>query len=97
MFLGYVNGGYRILVDKRLYLPKEWIEDLKRRKKCHVPEDVEFETKAEQGLDMVLRAKERGVPFGWVGVDCFYGEQPWFLNELDERDITYIADIPCDT
>jgi SRSO17 transposase len=97
VFLGYTNEGYRTIIDKRLYLPREWMKDIKRRRKCHVPEDTEFKTKAELGLDMVLGARGRGVPFGWVGMDCFYGEQPWFLDRLDDEDIIYIADIPCDT
>jgi hypothetical protein len=31
----------------RLYLPKDWTEDAKRRKKAEVPESVEFHTKPE--------------------------------------------------
>lgn len=96
VFLGYANEGYRTLIDKRLYLPKEWIEDIERRKKCAVPEGVEFKTKAELGLEMILRARERGVPFGWVGMDCFYGQQPELLKKFDGDNIIYIADIPCD-
>jgi SRSO17 transposase len=97
VFLGYVNGGYRTLIDKRLYLPKGWIDDAERCRKCNVPENIEFKTKADLGLEMVLKAKKRGVPFGWVGVDCFYGEQPEFLDGLNGNDIIYVADIPCST
>jgi len=97
VFLGYVNGTNRTLIDKRIYLPKEWIKDEERRRKCHVPEDVGFKTKAELGLEMILKAKEREVPFNWVGMDCHYGEQPWLLDKLDDEDITYFADVPCDT
>lgn len=96
VFLGYVNGNRRTLIDKRLYLPEDWINDSERRRLCGVPKDVEFKTKAELGLEMVLKAKERGVPFGWLGMDCHYGEQPWLLDELDEE-VIYIADIPCNT
>ena len=46
---------------------------------------------------MILDAIDRNVPFSWVGMDCFYGEQPWLRNQLDSIGITYIADIPCDT
>jgi SRSO17 transposase len=46
---------------------------------------------------MVLNACKNGVPFGWVGMDCFYGEQPWLRQELDARCLTFVADIPRDT
>lgn len=95
VFLGYNKGSYRTLIDKRLYLPLEWIEDKKRRERCGVPEDIEFKTKAELGLEMVREAKGRGVEFGWIGMDCHYGEQPWLLDELDKDRTIYIADIPC--
>lgn len=97
VFLGYTNEKYRTLIDKRIYLPKRWMGDIERRKKCGVPEDIEFKTKAELGLEMILEAKGRGVPFGWVGMDCFYGQQPELLKKLEEDDIIYIADVPCDT
>jgi SRSO17 transposase len=67
------------------------------RKKCGVPADIVFKTKAQLGLEMLLEAQKRGVPFAWVGMDCFYGEQPWLLDEIDNRGMIYIADIPCDT
>jgi SRSO17 transposase len=30
-------------------------------------------------------------------MDCFYGEQPWLLDEIATREMIYIADIPFDT
>jgi len=97
VFLGYVNDSKRILFDKRLYIPKDWINDAERKKKCGIPDDLIFKTKAELGLEMILHAKERNIPFGWIGMDSFYGEQPWLLNELDKKGLRYIADIPCDS
>lgn len=97
VYLGYTNGNRRTLIDERLYLPEDWANDPVRRLKCGVPDDVVFKTKAQLGLEMLLEAKERGVPFAWVGMDCFYGEQPWLRNEIDGRGVTYIADVPCDT
>ena len=80
-----------------MYLPQEWIDDHERRKKCGVPEDIEFQTKAQLGLEMVREAQKRDVPFGWVGLDCHYGQQQWLLAELEGDDLVYIADTPCDT
>jgi SRSO17 transposase len=97
VYLGYTCGNRRTLIDERLYLPEDWANDPIRREKCGVPEDVVFKTKAQLGLEMLLDAQKRGVPFAWVGMDCFYGEQPWLLDEIDNRKWTYIADIPRDT
>lgn len=97
VYLGYTNGTHRTLIDERLYLPEDWADDPVRRRKCGVPEDVIFKTKAELGLEMILDARDRGVPFGWIGMDCFYGEQPWLRDNIDKSEMIYIADIPCDT
>ena len=97
VFLGYVNGRNRTLIDERLYLPKEWADDNIRRRNAGVPDDVPFKSKAELAKEMILHARDNGVPFGWVGMDSFYGDQPWFRNDLDAEGITYIADIHCDT
>ena len=30
-------------------------------------------------------------------MDCFYGGQPWLLDEIDIMGMTYISDVPSDT
>jgi len=97
VFLGYTCGNRRPLIDERLYLPEDWANDTNRRKNCNVPDDIVFKTKAQLGLEMLLEAQKRGVPFAWVGMDCFYGEQPWLLDEIASKGLVYIADIPCET
>lgn len=97
VFLGYVCGNRRTLIDERLYLPEDWASDPIRRRKCGVPENIIFKSKAQLGLEMIFDAQKRGVPFGWIGMDCFYGEQPWLLDEIDIMGMTYIADAPTDT
>jgi SRSO17 transposase len=62
-----------------------------------VPDDIKFKTKAELALEMIINFKNRGFPFGWVGFDGHYGEQPEFLDGLDEKGIIYCGDVPCNT
>ena len=97
VFLGYTSHNRRILLDRRLYLPEEWINDRERRKKCGVPENIVFQTKAQLGLELIHKAQERKIPFGWIGMDSHYGQQPWLLDELESQNLIYIADIPCDS
>jgi len=59
VFLGYAKDSFRTLIDERLYLPKEWIDDTERRRKCGVPDDVCFKKKTELAWEMI----EQGV---WI-------------------------------
>lgn len=95
--LGYSHKNERILIDGQLYLPEEWSKSKELRNECEVPKEVRFRTKAQIGLDMILNARKNGVPFGWIGMDCFYGEQPWLREELDAEGLIFVADIPRDT
>lgn len=97
VYLGYANAHHTCLVDYRLYLPESWIQDTDRRTKCGVPQEVEFATKAEFGLEMIRAFRAAGHPFSWVSMDSHYGEQPWLLKKLSDEDICYMADVPCDT
>src|SRR6478609_4423225 len=45
VLLGYATKKGRSLVDRALYLSKEWAADAQRREEASVPEEVEFATK----------------------------------------------------
>ena len=61
------------IVAYRLYLPKEWAEDVERRKKARVPEEIKFKTKPQIALDQLRAACAAGVPRGVVLDDSSYG------------------------
>jgi len=94
VFLGYTKDSYRTIIDERLYMPKKWISDKKRRKKCGVPWFVRFKKKTELAWEMIRQAKKK-IPFNWIGMDSLYGRDSWLRNKIDEHDMIYIADIPC--
>jgi len=73
VFLGYASRQGHALIDRALYLPKEWAEDADRRRGARVPEAVAFTTKPKLGLAMLERAREAGVPFSWITGDSVYG------------------------
>jgi SRSO17 transposase len=72
-------------VATRLYLPQAWAEDPVRRTQAHVPEDIPFQTKAEIALALLDEATACGVRHACVTCDADYGDNPNFLNGLEER------------
>jgi len=73
VFLGYASRHGRALLDRALYLPKDWAEDADRRREARIPAEVAFTTKPKLGLFMLERARAAGVPFAWVAGDSVYG------------------------
>jgi SRSO17 transposase len=90
VFLAYASGKGRALVDRELYLPKEWVADPGRRAEAHVPEQVGFATKPQLAQAMLERAVEAGVPAGWVTADEVYGGDARLRAFLEQRDLAYV-------
>lgn len=96
VFLSYVSSKGQALVDRRLYLPKEWADDAARCKKTHVPEEVQFQKSWEIGLDLLERSGP-DVPFAWVAGDDEFGRCAEFRAGLRRRRLHYVLDVPCNT
>jgi SRSO17 transposase len=96
VFLGYASPKGHTLVDRRLYLPEDWTSDQARRRKCHVPGDVGFETSWQIAAAMV-EAHSRSLPHSWVAADDEFGRSHGFRDGLAGRGERYIVDVPCNT
>jgi SRSO17 transposase len=83
-------------VATRLDLPREWAEDSVRRQQAHVPEAVVFETKAEIALALLDEANACGVEHECVTCDADYGDNPNFLNGLEERGERHVVAVRAD-
>jgi SRSO17 transposase len=96
IYLGYASRIGHALVDFRLFLPREWATDRKRRKKAGVPAEVRFRTRHELALQML---DERGaaLPHAWIAGDDEMGRSSWFRQELRARDERYLLAVPSNT
>lgn len=95
VFLAYAAAKGHALLDHRLYLPKSWAEDRKRRTKCHVPRRLKYQTKWQIALDLLQRNRE--VPHAWVAADDEFGRAAEFRQALREGGEAYVLDVPCNT
>jgi SRSO17 transposase len=96
VFLGYASYREHTLVDVRLYLPKEWATDRRRRKRCGVPKAVRYRTRHELALEML---QETGplLPHAWVTGDAEMGRSSRFRAELRRSDERYLLAVPSNT
>jgi SRSO17 transposase len=90
VFLTYTSPKGRALVDRELYLPKEWASNPGRRTEAHVPQQVAFQTKPQLAQQMLARALDAGVPAGWVTADEVYGGDARLRAFLEEHDLAYV-------
>jgi SRSO17 transposase len=96
IYLAYAGKGAAALFDRRMYLPREWAKDRKRRAKVHVPTDVRFK-KAWELADEMLRDNAGHLPHGWVVGDDEYGRCTRFRDRLSERGERYMLEVPSNT
>ena len=96
VFLGYVTERGRALLDRALYLPKEWASDATRREQAGVPEAVEFATKPVLGRRMIDRAVAAGVPVRWVTADAVYGSDYHFRATAERHGLGYVVGVRSD-
>jgi SRSO17 transposase len=96
VFLAYASRHGATLLDRRLYLPKEWVRDpgfAQRREKCGVPPEVSFKTKPTLAGDMVMEQQHRALlPFRWLTCDEAFGRDPAFLDRVGQH-LSYLAEV----
>jgi SRSO17 transposase len=78
-------------VSAQLYLPRAWTDDPDRCRRAHVPDEAAFRMKPELPIGLVDRARAWAVPFALVVADAGYGDNPWFLGELEARGLPYVC------
>jgi SRSO17 transposase len=85
------------LIDRELYLPKEWMSDRGRCRWAGVPDEVSMATKPVLAQRMINRAVEGGVPFGWVTGDETYGVDTKLRMWMESEDIAHVMAVARNT
>lgn len=82
-----------VLVGLRLYLPEQWANDVQRRKRCGVPDEVVFKPKWQIALDEIKRIRAGQAEFGDVLADAGYGVCSDFRRKLCEMGLKYVVGV----
>jgi SRSO17 transposase len=90
VFLAYASRHGQALIDRRLYLPKDWAEDAARRRRAGVPEEVAFATKPAMAREMIARTLDAGLGCAWVLADALYGSDYRLRRMLEDRGQPYV-------
>jgi SRSO17 transposase len=91
--LSLANHHASLPVAYRLYLPKEWARDEKRRRKVGVPDEVTFKPKTEIALEQVHWACVADLPRGVVLMDAGYGASTELRESITVLNLAYVAGI----
>ncbi len=95
-FLAFAGRKGHALLDRELYLPKEWAGDAGRREAAHVPEGAAFATKPQLAERMLERAWRAGVKAAWVTGDAVYGNDIHFRRTLETNGQPYVLAVKSD-
>lgn len=101
VFVGYVSSQGYTLLDRRLYVPAEWLTDdayAERRRQCGMPPEVTFQTKPALAQEMLTAVvKSQALRCRWVVADAAFGNNPDFLDGVAGLGLWYFAEVPHST
>ena len=93
VFAAYASSKGHALVDRELYLPKDWSEDPARCEAAGVPGERIADgtvTKPRLAQLMIERAQDLGLPFRWVTADTAYGSAKYLRVWLESLDLSHV-------
>ena len=95
--LSLANHHASLPVAYQLYLPQDWAQDRKRRRKVGIPEVVEFKAKPEIALEQLRWAHEAGLPRGVALLDAGYGNNTALRDGITALEMPYAVGISATT
>jgi SRSO17 transposase len=94
VFLAYATRQGPVLLDRELYLPKDWADGPARRTEAGVPTQASCIPKPTLGKQLLERAFAAGVPAAWVTADRIYGGDYKLRHHLEEREQPFVLAVP---
>lgn len=94
--LSYASAEGHAFIDRRLYVPQEWMDDRERCVRAGVPADLVFKTKPELVIEMLQAAIAAGIVFKWFAADSGYGRDPGLRAFCHAGGIRYVLAVPVD-
>lgn len=93
VFASLCNGEQVGLLQGRLYLPQEWVDDKARCRKAGIPEAEQiYRTKPELAVE-ILKSLPASVTYDWVGGDSVYGNSPVVRQHLYAKKQEFVLDV----
>src|SRR5215472_8368154 len=96
VFLTYAAPKGHVLLDRELYLPREWADDAERRREAGVPQEIRFATKPQLAQRMLARALAAEVPAAWVTGDSIYGGNRRLRVWLEQHEHPFVLAVTSD-
>ena len=97
VFVGYVSAQGYAMLDRRLYVPAEWLTDdayTERRRQCGLPADLTFKTKPELAQEMLAAVvQSHALRCQWVVADEACGGNPALLDGVAELGLWYFTEV----
>jgi SRSO17 transposase len=98
VFVGYVSTTGDTVLDRRLYVPAEWVTDdayAERRTQCGIPPESTFNTKPALAQEMIAAVvKSPCLRCRWVVADEAFGNDTGFLDGVAGLGRWYCAEVP---
>jgi SRSO17 transposase len=97
VFVGYVSSQGYAMLDRRLYVPAEWLTDdayTERRRQCGLPDDLTFKTKPELAQEMLAAVvQSHALRCQWVVADEAFGGNPALLDGVAGLGLWYFTEV----
>jgi SRSO17 transposase len=85
VFLSSATEQGHTVVDRELYLPKEWTDDRERGRAAGIPDERDVATKPALARQMLERTLAAGVTLGFVAGDRVYGDDRGLRGWLEAQ------------
>jgi SRSO17 transposase len=97
VFVGYVSSQGYTMLDRRLYVPAEWLTDdayTERRRQGGLPPALPFKTKPELAQEMLAAVvQSQTLRCQWVVADEAFGGNPAFLDGVAGLGLWYFTEV----